>query len=531
MMSRPSLGPDAHAGVGTPSQDGPIRGLAAMILAAGLGERMRSKTAKVLHAVAGRPLVLYAVDLAERVAGQGVTVVVGHQGDRVKAVIEAYSKKRYSHPVTFAEQTPQLGTGHAVMQARYACTRGQREAPSAYLILNGDTPLLNEATVRRLWNVHQAEGATVSILTALLDDPTGYGRVVRSGPGDRGGEASVKGSVVRIVEDRDATQSESDLREVNVGTYVVDARFLFETLDKLETENAQKEYYLTDLIGIAQERGLQVSALILRDATEGLGINSRRELAVAEQVTRRQINARWLDAGVTIHDPMSTWIDADVTLGRDTVLYPHVALEGATSIGEECVVRSHVRLTDCVLSDRVLVQDCCVLREATLEEHAVVGPFAHLRPGAVVRRHAKVGNFVEMKETELGEGSKANHLTYLGNALIGRGVNIGAGTITCNYDGVRKWETVIEDDVFVGSNALLIAPVMVGCGSLVAAGSAVTENVPPDALAIGRAAQVNRPGWAARRRAAQNAGAPPAGSKPTKRPADKRARKKTDRRK
>ncbi len=531
MTSRPSRGSHAQPRRGTPSQDDRIRGLAAIIMAAGLGKRMRSKVAKVLHTIAGRPLVLYAVDLAERVAGQGVAVVVGHQGDRVRAVIASRSKQKGSESVAIAEQAQQLGTGHAVMQARHAFMRERREAPSAYLILNGDTPLLAEGTLRRLWNLHQTERATVSILTALLEDPTGYGRVVRSDAVGREGQAKGKGPVVRIVEDRDATPSEAELREVNVGTYVVDARFLFEALDKLERKNARAEYYLTDLIGMAEERGLRVSALTLRDADEGLGINSRRELAVAEQITRRQINLQWLEAGVTLHDPMSTWIDADVTVGPDTVIYPHVALEGTTSIGEDCVIHAHVRLTDCVLHDRVLVRDCCVLREAELEEGAIVGPFAHLRPGAVVRKNAKVGNFVEMKETELGEGSKANHLSYLGNARIGRGVNIGAGTITCNYDGVRKQETVIEDDVFVGSNALLIAPVTVGRGSLIAAGSAVSEDVPADALAIGRATQVNRPGWATRRRAAHNAGLLPAKSKPKSKPAGKRARKKVRKRK
>ena len=284
---------------------------------------------------------------------------------------------------------------------------------------------------------------------------------------------------------------------------------MFEVLDKLQPQNAQKEYYLTDIVGLAVERGLRVSAMSTREAEEGLGINTRRQLAEAERVLRRQICARWMENGVTLRDPATTSIDADVEIGQDTVLSPHVTLEGRTTIGEDCHVRSHTRIADSVLGHRVVVQDSCVIREARLEDDTMVGPFAHLRPGAVIRRTAKVGNFVEMKKAELGEGSKANHLSYLGDARIGKGVNIGAGTITCNYDGTHKHETVIEDGVFVGSDTQLIAPITVGRGAVIAAGSTLTDDVPADALAIARAEQVNRPGWAARRRALPGgAGAP-----------------------
>ncbi len=466
-------------------------------MAAGLGKRMRSKLAKVLHPVLGRPMILYAVDLAERVAGRGVLVVVGHQGDRVKSLIETRKGgDATTHAVTVVEQGEQRGTGHAVMQARSAFMRDRRDPAAACLIMNGDTPLLTEATVRRLWEVHQAQQATLTVLTTVLDDPSGYGRVVRAGDSYEGA-----GAVLRIVEDRDASTMEARLQEVNVGTYIVDGPFLFEALDKLAPKNVQKEYYLTDLVGIAVERGLRVSAVAVGSPQEGLGINTRQQLAAAERALRDHVRQKWMTAGVTLQDPATTWIDADVIIGQDTVLYPHVTLEGATNIGEDCVVHSHVRLTDCGLGDRVTVLDSCVLKGATVDEDAVVGPFAHLRPGAVVRRRAKVGNFVEMKQAELGEGSKANHLTYLGDSRIGQKVNIGAGTITCNYDGVSKYETIVEDDVFVGSNALLIAPVRVGRGALIAAGSVVTQDVPPEALAIARATQMNRPGWATRRRA------------------------------
>ncbi|HJU04182.1 MAG TPA: bifunctional UDP-N-acetylglucosamine diphosphorylase/glucosamine-1-phosphate N-acetyltransferase GlmU, partial [Nitrospiraceae bacterium] len=529
-----------------------MKDIGAIVMAAGLGKRMRSKLAKVLHPVAGRPMVLYAVELAERVATEGVAVVVGHQADKVKAVLDAHhaaksmtpagggvpqrakgvtarvSLEPGNMPLLTAEQAQQLGTGHAVMQARAAFLRARRSVASAYAILNGDTPLLTEITVQELLRVHEEEKATITILTAVLDDPSGYGRVVRHP------NANIDRPVLKIVEDRDATPEEAEIREVNVGTYVVDGPFLFEALDALQPQNAQQEYYLTDIVKLAVERGLRVSALIAKHADEGMGINSRQQLAAAERVLRSRICERWMQEGVTLRDPATISIDADVRIGQDSVVYPYVTLEGRTTIGPDCEIRSHSRITDSVLGKHVVVQDCCVIREAHLEDDTTVGPFAHLRPGAVLRRSAKVGNFVEMKKTDLGEGSKANHLTYLGDAKIGKGVNIGAGTITCNYDGFHKFETVIEDEVFIGSDTQLIAPVRVGRGAVVAAGSSVTEEVPADALAISRSMQVNRPGWAARRRAlpatdgrrgAQSTGkAEPTAQSPTPRPDENGAR-------
>ncbi len=525
-------------------------------------------------------MVLYAVDLAERIVDEGIAVVVGHQADKVRAILEAHqaakpeaaasrgaakrAKGMTAHvtnsgfralSVLIADQAQQLGTGHAVMQARAAFLRARGAAASVYVILNGDTPLLTESTIQELLRTHETEKATVTILTAVLDDPSGYGRIVRHGKGrvlarlGRAGETSrgrvpregarlgVLGAggcnnpeslsrqaqggrarrrlekageaeksygdrpVLRIVEDRDATDAQSALREINVGTYVVDGPFLFEALDTLQPQNAQQEYYLTDIVKLAVERGLKVAALIAKNADEVMGINSRQQLAAAERVMRKRICEHWMEEGVTLRDPATASIDADVRIGQDSVLHPHVTLEGRTRIGQDCVIRSHCRITDSVLGDRVVVQDCCVVREAKLEDDSMVGPFAHLRPGAIIRRAAKVGNFVEMKKADLGEGSKANHLTYLGDTKIGKGVNIGAGTITCNYDGFHKFETVIEDDVFIGSDTQLIAPVRIGQGAVVAAGSSVTNDVPADALAIARAVQVNREGWAERRRA------------------------------
>jgi bifunctional UDP-N-acetylglucosamine pyrophosphorylase/glucosamine-1-phosphate N-acetyltransferase len=477
-------------------QQGKIAGLAVVVMAAGLGKRMRSKQAKVLHPVAGQAMVLYSVGLGLRVAGDPVAVVVGHQADLVRQVIDrATSGKSGSSPVAIVEQREQLGTGHAVLQSRPVFAVGKRGAPSNYLILNGDTPLLQDTTVRELLRVHQAEGATITILTAVLADASGYGRVVRTN--------SAEGGVSRIVEDRDANAEEQAIREINVGTYVVDGEFLFSALEKLDPSNAQGEYYLTDIIRLAERAGRRVAAVVLDNPDEGLGVNTRRQLAEAEQVVRQQIRDRWLDAGVTMIDPASTWIDAGVTIGKDTIVHPNVILEGTTAIGEDCVLRSFTRLTDCTVGNGVEILDHCVLAESHIEDDAHLGPFAHLRPGVVVRKKAKVGNFVEMKKTDLGEGSKANHLSYLGDAKIGKGVNIGAGTITCNYDGLQKFQTVIGDGVFLGSDTQLIAPVTIGAGAIIAAGTTVTEDVPADALVIGRVPQENRAGWAARRRALQ----------------------------
>lgn len=509
-----------------------MNNVGAIIMAAGLGKRMRSKLGKVLHPVAGRPMILYAVELAERLTDEGVAVVVGHQADQVRAVLDSYragkpgsvesrpligrEKGMTAHiknpaskgsSILIAEQTQQLGTGHAVMQARSAILRARGRAAGTYLILNGDTPLLTEATVQQLLKVHADEKAAVTILTARLDDPTGYGRVIRA---HTLGEPR---HVLKIVEDRDATVSESAVQEINVGTYVVDGAFLFQALDQLQPKNAQQEYYLTDMVKLAVDRGLGVSAMVVSDADEGLGVNSRRQLAMAERVIRERIRVQWMQEGVTLHDPATTWIDADVRIGQDTVLYPHVTLEGCTSLGQDCVIRSHTRLTNTTVGTGVVIQDSCVITDAQLEDSVSVGPFAHLRPGSVVRRKAKVGNFVEMKKTELGEGAKANHLSYLGDARIGKGVNIGAGTITCNYDGYHKFETVIEDEVFIGSDTQLVAPVKVGRGSVIAAGTTITQDVPPNSLAISRTVQANRVGWASKRRAWLAGGEPGDGLK------------------
>lgn len=485
-----------------------IPGLGVIIMAAGLGKRMQSKLAKVLHAVAGKPMVLYVLDVACRLADRGIAVIIGHQGIDVRKVVEGADSR-----VAVAEQAQQLGTGHAVLQARATFSADPRRRPSRYVILNGDTPLLTEATVRELLAAHDEQKATVTVLTAVLDNAAGYGRVIRRRR-DEWLQGAVDNTVRKIVEDKDASRDERAVREINVGTYVVDGEFLFPALDKLDPRNAQGEYYLTDIVQMAVDQGRTVAALRLRTIDEGLGINSRVQLAEAERVIRQRIRDQWLEAGVTMRDPSSTWIDAGVTIGRDTVLYPNVTLEGRTVIGEDTTVHSGVRISDCVIGNHVEILDHCVLRESQIDDDAHVGPFVHLRPGVLVRRKAKVGNFVEMKKTELGEGSKANHLSYLGDAKIGKGVNIGAGTITCNYDGAHKYQTVIGENVFLGSDTQLIAPVTIGSGSVIAAGTTVTQDVPADSLAIARVTQVNRAGWAAKRRALL-AGRSVAGEEPT----------------
>ena len=480
-----------------------IPGLGVIIMAAGLGKRMKSALAKVLHPVAGRPMVLYVLDIACGLAEQGVAVVVGHQGADVRKVVEAIGGR-----VAVAEQTKQLGTGHAVLQARPLFGDAAHRRPTRYLILNGDTPLLTEATVRELLAMHDAQGAAVTLLTAVLDDASGYGRVIRQRR-EEWLQGAADNRVQSIVEDKDASEGERAVREINVGTYVVDGEFLFPALDKLDPRNAQGEYYLTDIVQMAIQQGRTVSALRLRDIDEGLGINSRVQLAEAEGVIRRRIRERWLEAGVTMRDPASTWIDADVTIERDTVLYPGVTLEGRTVIGEGTIVHTGTRITDCVIGQRVEILDHCIFRESQVDDDSHLGPFVHLRPGVLVRRKGKVGNFVEMKKTELGEGSKANHLSYLGDATIGSGVNIGAGTITCNYDGYKKFHTAVGDGVFIGSDVQLVAPVTIGQGSVIAAGTTITQDVPADALVISRVPQVTREGWAARRRALQSGQVPP----------------------
>jgi bifunctional UDP-N-acetylglucosamine pyrophosphorylase / glucosamine-1-phosphate N-acetyltransferase len=462
---------------------------AAIILAAGQGTRMKSSVPKVLHPVAGRPMLWYAATLARQVATQTMAIVVGHELERVQGYLE--QEKVNFEPFEVVEQHNQLGTGHAVQQAHPVLARNAAQIVDQFLILNGDTPLLTKGTIESLIDYHQSEEATVTLLTTVVPEPGGYGRVIRA----RSGEVS------RIVEDRDASLEEKQITEINVGTYVVEAGFLAKSLGQLSPHNAQGEYYLTDIVEMAVRQDRKVVAWVADDSLETTGINTRVHLAVAEREMRRRIRQRLMLAGVTMVDPDRVIIDDGVEIGRDTTLYPGVMLEGHTVIGESCTIRGNSRLNNTRLGNNVLVQDSCVLLEAVVEEEAVIGPFAHLRPGSLIHRKAKIGNFVELKQTEVGEESKVNHLSYLGDTYIGRNVNVGAGTITCNYDGFRKARTRIEDHVFIGSDVQLVAPVTIGEGALIAAGTTVTDDVPANALGISRVAQVNKEGTAARRRA------------------------------
>ena len=456
-----------------------MKGLSCVILAAGLGKRMRSSRAKVLHPLGGRPIILHVLDEVEKLRPDLSVLVVGRQAKEVLRVTSGRS-------VVPALQKMPLGTGHAALQAARVLGRTRNRI----LILNGDTPLIRKETLGALIRYHGREKSTVTLLTARMPNPSGYGRIIRGS----------EGRVDRIVEEKDATPIEREMNEVNTGTYVVNAPFLRKALLKIRKGNAQGEYYLTDLVAIAAGEGERVAALTVSDEEEVRGVNTRADLAACERTLRFRRLAACLARGVTVLDPTTTYVGEDVRIGRDTVLHPFVTLEGRTRIGRDCIVRSHTRIRDSVLADGVTVKDACVIEESRLGRGAVAGPFAHLRPGTVLDSGARVGNFVEIKKSRIGAASKANHLSYIGDAAVGRHVNIGAGTITCNFDGSAKHRTIIGDEVFVGSDTQLVAPVRVGRGAVVAAGSTITRNVPQNALAIARIPQTNKPGYTKQRR-------------------------------
>jgi bifunctional UDP-N-acetylglucosamine pyrophosphorylase/glucosamine-1-phosphate N-acetyltransferase len=448
---------------------------AALILAAGKGTRMKSGLVKVLHGLAGSPMLSWPLAAAREAGAGRIVVVAGHQADQVRELYAADAGIR------IALQEEQLGTGHAV-----SCSISQLDGLSgAVLILCGDTPLLAGATLSRLVAEHEASSAAVTVLTARLDKPFGYGRIIRD----------TEGRVRRIVEQKDATPEEQMIDEVNSGIYCMDIDFLRAHIGRLGSENAQNEYYLTDLVGIAVAEHAGCVALVTDDPDEIMGVNDRVQLAHAAKNLRQRINRHLMLSGVTLVDPDQTYIDVGVVVGSDTVIWPGCVLRGQTTIGCGCELESNVQITDCTIGDRVHIKAGSVLAEAQLAMEVTVGPMAHLRPGSVLQAHVKIGNFVETKKVVMGEGSKASHLTYLGDAEIGKEVNIGCGTITCNYDGKKKHKTVIGDGVFVGSDVQLVAPVTVGANVLIAAGTTVTRDVPPDSLAISRTPQVNKEGW------------------------------------
>jgi bifunctional UDP-N-acetylglucosamine pyrophosphorylase/glucosamine-1-phosphate N-acetyltransferase len=451
------------------------------ILAAGQGTRMKSRLPKVLHEVCGRPMVEYVLRTARSIGPASITLIVGHAADAVQERLSSHRDLR------FVVQQPQLGTAHALKQAEPVLA-GKR---GTLVLLYGDVPLLTPATLHRLIETHSVKRAAATLVTAVVDRPYGYGRVVRT-----------RGKVARIVEERDASPTERALKEINCGIYAFDLAPLWEALRAIASQNAQGEYYLTDLAAVYRRRKLPVETLVLDDPVEIGGINSRSELAEVSKIVRQTKNEELMAAGVTIIDPATTYIEDDVEIGPDTVIHPGVILEGQTKVGAACEVHSHVRIVDAVLADHVTVLNFCLIVGSQVAEGAQIGPFAHLRPESAVGEKAKIGNFVELKRTSLGPGSKANHLSYLGDATIGARVNVGAGTITCNYDGQNKHQTIIEDDAFIGSDTQLIAPVRVGKGAYIGAGSSITEDVPAGALGIGRGRQTNIDGWVDRKKAA-----------------------------
>jgi bifunctional UDP-N-acetylglucosamine pyrophosphorylase/glucosamine-1-phosphate N-acetyltransferase len=445
-----------------------------VVLAAGKGTRMKSDLAKVLHRLAGVPLIECVLEEAAALNPQSLTVVVGHQAEMVKAALASQSG------LTFVVQEPQLGTAHALLAAEPALTG----ARGTLVLLSGDVPLLSSRTLSELVDRHQRAGAALTVVTAEVDQPDGYGRILRVG-----------GRIARIVEDRDATPSEREIREINAGLYAFDLDGLLDAIRRIGVENAQHEYYLPDLVGIYRRQGREVETMTVSDPREIQGINSRSDLAALGRIVQNAKNSELMAAGVTLRDPATTYVDRDVEVGRDTVLHPAVSLEGRTTIGERCEIHSGARIANSTIGDGVIVYDHSVITDATVHADARIGPFAHLRDGALVETRAKVGNFVEMKKTTLGAGSKAMHLTYLGDAQIGPEVNIGAGTITCNYDGVTKHTTTIEKGAFIGSDTQLIAPVTVGEDAYVGTGTTVRENVPAGALAVSAGKQRNIEGW------------------------------------
>lgn len=449
-----------------------------VILAAGKGTRMISGLPKVLHQVAGLPLIEHVLRTADAIAPRTTTLVIGHQAAAVRRALD------HRPGLRFALQEPQLGTGHALLQAEQYLAGETGTA----VLLSGDVPLLRPDTLVALIQWHRARSAAATVLTAEVDRPDGYGRIVRQG-----------GRIASIVEHKDASPEERRIREINSGIYAFDVGPLFGALREVGSSNAQGEYYLPDLVRIYQSRGLAVETLTVQNSQEILGINSRRELADVASIMNSQRNEALMESGVTFLDPATAYVGPDVTIGPDTIIHPGVHLEGRTRIGSSCEIHSCVRIVDSVLDDGVVVNNFCLIIESTIARGARVGPFAHIRPQSTVGEEAHVGNFVELKKTSLGRGSKANHLAYLGDATIGERVNVGAGTITCNYDGTTKHPTIIEDGAFIGSDSQLVAPVRVGKGAYVAAGSSITEDVPAGSLAIARGKQVNKEGWVERK--------------------------------
>jgi bifunctional UDP-N-acetylglucosamine pyrophosphorylase / glucosamine-1-phosphate N-acetyltransferase len=452
--------------------------LGIVILAAGKGTRLKSSVAKVLHRAGGRTLVEYIVRACEPLKARETVVVVGHQAEQVTAVVEPFR-------ATTVLQQPQNGTGHAMQMAKRALGRVKLA-----VVLPGDAPLVRTETLKALVATHRNGNAAATILSAVLADPFGYGRVVRK----------TETAVSAIVEESQLTDEQRDINEINSAIYCFTLEKLWPALSQVKPDNKHRELYLTDAIAVLNARGETVQAQVAADSREVLGCNTRADLAEVDRIFRERKRAALMDDGVTIQLPETVLIDPDVSVGEDSIIEPGVQLLGKTKIGTRCTIRTGSVLTNAILGDEVTVKPYCLAEESRLESGVIVGPFARLRAGTHLKKGARVGNFVETKKAVIGEGAKVPHLTYLGDTKVGPKTNIGAGTITCNYDGFHKHPTNIGKGVFIGSNAVLVAPIRIGDGAYVAAGSAITENVPSDGLAIARGRQVNKPGWAAKKR-------------------------------
>jgi bifunctional UDP-N-acetylglucosamine pyrophosphorylase/glucosamine-1-phosphate N-acetyltransferase len=475
----------------------PYRPIAAIVLAAGEGTRMRSKTPKVLHTLCGRPMVAHVIDSLSALPLERVVVVVGHGAEAVTKTLPDHLDGPV--PVEFVEQRVQRGTGDAVSVA-LAAASFDADAEDDVIVLAGDQPLLRAETLADLATAHRSQDAAATVLTAVLDDPAGLGRVVRD----------KDGRVARIVEDSDATDDEREIREINTSIYCFRRNLLAPAMRRITPANAQGEYYLTDAIEVLRSAGHKVIAHVTSDPAEALGVNDRAQLAAAESVLRERINVRWMRAGVTMVDPARTYVDAGVELGLDVRLLPGTILEGRTVVGEASTIGPDTHVVDSVIGAEVQIRQS-VLREAEVGDRCLIGPFAHLRPGTRLGADVHIGDFVETKNAELGEGAKANHLAYLGDVTVGAGSNIGAGTVVANYDGANKHRTEMGDRVFTGSNSTIVAPVTIGEGATIAAGAVVTKDVPAGALVRGVPAQLVRENHQRPAKAPREDGASPAG--------------------
>ncbi|MFB3887051.1 MAG: bifunctional UDP-N-acetylglucosamine diphosphorylase/glucosamine-1-phosphate N-acetyltransferase GlmU [Thermodesulfobacteriota bacterium] len=452
-----------------------MEGIATIILAAGKGTRMKSDLVKVLHPLLGLPMLSYTIALSlKEIKSEKTIAVIGHQADQIQ---ERFKDSR----IQFALQEKQLGTGHAVLQA----VPFLKKFTGTVLILCGDVPLVRGETLHSFINHFRQNDSTLSVLTTVVENPFGYGRILKD----------PEGWLEKIVEEKDASEKERMIREINTGIFCVKAPFLTEGLREIGHKNAQGEYYLTDLVEIARRRSLRCSAHQVTDSQEVMGINTRVDLAIANEVLRQEKMKDLMLSGVTVVDPKTTYVDKKAEVGKDTILYPNCFIRGETRIGGRCIIESNSDISDSQIGDEVTIRSSCVIEESKIDKGAIVGPFAHLRPLSEIKTNAKIGNFVEVKKSVIGRGTKANHLSYIGDSILGKDVNIGAGTITCNYDGFEKHQTIIGDRVFVGSNVELVAPVKVEEDASIGAGTTVTKDVPVGALAISRVKQKNIEGW------------------------------------